>query len=215
MSSPLLVFDLDGTLIDSYVEISTAANKARAAFGFPEGNPEALHQNIGLPARELFQDLGLDKSQLSEIVKSFREYLSASVESGSIFFPGVLDFLKAANENEHRIAIATNKPMHLASKLVSHCELRDLVQLTVGVGDFAPKPSPQMIAHCIEHFNAYSSTMFGDRVEDIQAANLCGASAIGVTQGFHTEIELLSAGASLVFPDFIRIHEHFTLNVWG
>jgi phosphoglycolate phosphatase-like HAD superfamily hydrolase len=92
------VFDLDGTLIDSYVEISTAANKARAAFGFPEANPEVLHQNIGLPAQELFQDLGLNESQLSEIVKSFREYLSTSVESGSIFFPGVLDFLKAANE---------------------------------------------------------------------------------------------------------------------
>jgi phosphoglycolate phosphatase len=215
MLSPLLVFDLDGTLIDSYIEISKAANLTRATFGYSEANPEVLHQKIGLPARELFQDLNLTDSQLSEMVKKFREYLSTSVESGSIFFPGVLDFLKAARENEHKLAIATNKPTHLANKLVSHCELNGLVHLTVGVGDFAPKPSPQMISHCIEYFNASSSLMFGDRMEDIQAAKLCGVPAIGVAQGFHTEMEMLSSGAILVFPDFVRIHEHFTLNVWG
>jgi phosphoglycolate phosphatase len=215
MPPSLLVFDLDGTLIDSYLDISAAANLARVALGFPEANSEILHRNIGLPARELFQDLSLNEAQMSEIVASFREYLSISMESGSVFFPGVLDFLQAANENRHSLAIATNKPMDLARKLVSHCELSKLVQLTVGVGKFSAKPSPAMITYCTEYFKASSTIMFGDRVEDIQAANTSGASAIGVVQGFHTEQELFTSGASHVFPDFGKIHEYFALNVWG
>ena len=86
MPPSLLVFDLDGTLVDSYIDISAAANLARVAFGFPEAKSEILHQNIGLPARELFQDLSLNEAQMSEIVTSFREYLSISMESGSVFF---------------------------------------------------------------------------------------------------------------------------------
>lgn len=215
MPPSLLVFDLDGTLIDSYFDISAAANLARAAFGFPETNSQLLRRSIGLPARELFQDLSLTEAQLAEIVTSFREYLSISMESGSVFFPGVLDFLEAAKENGHSLAIATNKPINLARKLVSHCELSELVQLTVGVGKFSAKPSPGMIAYCTEYFEASSTIMFGDRVEDIQAANMSGASAIGVVQGFHTEQELFSSGASHVFPDFDKIHKYFTLNIWG
>jgi phosphoglycolate phosphatase len=215
MPPSLLVFDLDGTLVDSYCEISAAANLARVAFGFPKANPQLLRQNIGLPARDLFQDLSLTETQMSEIVTSFREYLSLSVEDGSVFFPGVLDFLKAANENGHSLAIATNKPIGLARKLVSHCELSGLVQLTVGVGKLSAKPSPGMLDYCTEYFEASSTIMFGDRVEDIQAANMSGASAIGVAQGFHTEQELFNAGASHVFPDFDKIHKHFTLNIWG
>jgi phosphoglycolate phosphatase len=215
MPRSLLVFDLDGTLIDSCVDISAAANLARVAFGFTEANLETLHRNIGLPARELFQDLSLNELQMLEIVTSFREYLSMSMENGSVFFPGVLDFLRAANENGHSLAIATNKPMDLARKLVSHCELKELIQLTVGVGKFSAKPSPTMINYCTEYFDASSTIMFGDRVEDIQAANMSGASAIGVVQGIHTEQELFTSGASHVFPDFGKIHEYFALNVWG
>lgn len=215
MPRPLLIFDLDGTLIDSADGICSAVNRTRELIGFPSAEVDFLHQRIGLPATTLFDDLELTENQLADAVKIFRRHLLITIDEGVVFFPGALDFLRFAKSNEFFTAIATNKPITLANRLVSSCELSELIDLTIGVGDFLPKPDPSMISYCSEYFKSSDSIMFGDRVEDMQAARHAGAKAIGLVQGFHTKENLLGSGANQVFSDFVSVHQNFDLNVWG
>lgn len=210
----LLVFDLDGTLVDSSESICSAVNQAREFFGYPTAESRYLHKRIGLPAEALFEDLHLNEDQLFRIVGIFREKLSIGIEDGITFFPGVLNFLRAAKVHDFFTAIATNKPSSLARKLVSSCELNTLIDFTVGIGEFLPKPNPSMISHCSNRFKVTNVTMFGDRIEDMQAAVSAGVLAVGVLQSFHTEENLLESGASFVFRDFEAIHHHFDTQIW-
>jgi phosphoglycolate phosphatase-like HAD superfamily hydrolase len=151
---------------------------------------------------------------LTTIVDTFRDHIAIILEKGVEFFPRVLNFLNSAKSNNFFTAIATNKPLALASQLVLSCELNELIDLTIGVGELLPKPNPSMISYCSEYFRVTDTTMFVDRVEDMQAAKLAGARAVGVRQGFHTRNQLLDSGANQVFPDFVQIHQFFDLNIW-
>jgi phosphoglycolate phosphatase len=212
---PIFLFDLDGTLVDSSSEIISAVNSARAEMGFPFSDAPFLKERIGLPADRLFEELDLNTAHMKELVTIFRNFLVLSIEKGSKLFPGVIEFLAAAKERGYSLSIVTNKPTELARRLVASSALVDFIDLTVGVGEFPPKPEPNMLSYCMTYWGANNAIMFGDRVEDMKAAVMSGAEGIGVAQSIHSEIELFHSGASQVFPDFTLIHEYFKANRWG
>jgi phosphoglycolate phosphatase len=197
----LAVFDLDGTLIDSARQIVLAVNRTREGLQLSNVEKELLKSKIGLPAKELFSDLSLSRTESDTAVKSFRTHLRAiRLEPSDAFSKSfeLLDFLKVKGM---KLAIATNKPTDLAKIALKETELLPFFDLVVGGEKLSPKPNPATVAKCLLHLNQAPSraVMIGDRLEDMLAASAVNVSAYGVLQGIHNEVELRNAGAKQIF----------------
>lgn len=155
-----LIFDLDGTLIDSFDQISRSCIKVRNKLDLRPVLEEELMKFIGLPAETLFSDGPPER--LEEAVAMFREELIKEIDRGSKTFPGVVELLGLIRSRQIETAIATSKPHHLAEMVVEKSPLKGLVDYVQGINGFAPKPDPTVILRCQKMIPSDIFVMFGD-----------------------------------------------------
>jgi phosphoglycolate phosphatase-like HAD superfamily hydrolase len=94
MSDFAYIFDLDGTLFDSEAQINNAVSKVRNSAGFSQLDRSTLSALIGLPARELFRDLKLDKDVEAQLVDNFRSELKVLIQESNLMFDGAALFVE-------------------------------------------------------------------------------------------------------------------------
>jgi phosphoglycolate phosphatase len=206
-----LIFDLDGTLVDSGTQILTALNLACAEANLDLISKDFFDQKIGLPINSIISHLKLPLSRENELILSFRAKLKSQIEESNQLFPGVEDFLRYAKDFGHPTAVATSKPTYLAKLVVSNSRLINYIDFVQGTDNFPAKPEPDVILRCLNYFKTDVAAMFGDRVEDVLAARAAKIIPVGIAQGFHSSLDLLSAGAKFAFEDFIGL-SHETIN---
>lgn len=207
LNKKLIIFDLDGTLIDSAKQIVSAVDAARAELKLPSANPESLESKIGLPAKELFSDLELSTEDINNAVVIFREHLKIIRIDQSDVFESVFELLTSLKRMDLILCVATNKPTDLAKLALANVELLDFFDLVLGSDNLPPKPDPAILNYCLMHFGveAAQAVMLGDRVEDMRAAQSAGVSGVGILQGIHKTSELIDAGANRVFSNISEI----------
>jgi len=197
------IFDLDGTLVDSSSQIRLCINRALEDFGFKALSQEIIVSKLGLPINAFLIDLYLDTDLEKKVIALFRKYLEGEICKENILYPGVQEFLSLAKLNSKKIGIATSKPTYLSKLVIQNTSIHQYVDEIQGTDDFPAKPNPEVIIRCAKTLGAERAVMFGDRVEDIQAARSAGYLSIGISQTFHTKRELLEQGASLAFSNFV------------
>jgi phosphoglycolate phosphatase len=210
-----ILFDLDGTLVDSTHQIVAAANKARINFGISIRSREYYLERIGLPADFLFEDLRQNDQDVAVLVDKFRENLNEISCYPSNLYTGVVGLLDLLSKSDCPVLIATNKPASLAAKVLREVGVRDRFREVVGIDGLRPKPSPDIINRCLSLLNVSPSKaiMIGDRREDVQSATEAGVKAIGIAQGFHSEVDLLDSGAIATFPTINHLFESLVENL--
>lgn len=211
MSDFALIFDLDGTLFDSEAQIYNAVNKIRNAAGYSQLDRNIVTTLIGLPAQELFQDLYLDKNTEDLIINNFRSELKVLIQESNLMFEGAASFIEKVKKLGYKIGVATSKPTDLAELVITNSPIKKWVDHIQGTDGFLPKPEPFVIQRCMSELDVSFGVMFGDRVEDIEAANRAGISSVGVAQTKHSAVELNQAGATIVFSSFIEVLQNFEL----
>ena len=204
----VVLFDLDGTLLDSTSQISEAVALTRQKLQLPSANMKYLHSVIGLPAEYLFGDLSLQDNEIVSAVKSFRMYLENLKLDASSLFESSTDLLYSLRTKGIRLAVATNKPSHLATKALLDSGILGYFDFIVGAEDLPHKPSPAILNRAIDLLksNPQVALMVGDRSEDIHAAKAAGVHSFGIAQGPHSSAELLNAGAERVFPSILAFN---------
>jgi len=200
----LVIFDLDGTLIDSHNQIEIAMNQARIELGYGTSPSGQVFQKLGQPVYELFMDLQIGPTLQEQLVSTFRNYLNRAIEVNNQCFPNVLDLLSLIRANQIKVAIATSKQTLMAEKVVQHSLLNGNIDHVQGTDGFAPKPNPKVIQMCLDKFPEYQSIMIGDRTEDIFAAKNAGIPSIGIAQSAHSEWQLQKAGAMFSFQNISK-----------
>ena len=210
----LVIFDLDGTLVDSVDQIYNAVYLTRKNFNYAQVSKEVLISKIGLAASELFSDLNLNYDDNVKVVESFRGNLSMIKLTELNLFPNVKELLNLLISRNFSLAIATNKPYWLADKTLKECAIRGNFSFISGGENLPPKPDKAILENCLKHFNAPATTaiMIGDRVEDMLAATSARVVACGVLQGVHDKNQLFEAGAKKVF---LHIRDLYELIVQG
>jgi phosphoglycolate phosphatase len=209
----LVIFDLDGTLVDSNLQIATNLNRARSELSFEILSLEFYEKNIGLPVDALISDLNLEPIQRQILISKFREYLLQDIESGNnVLFPGVKQALSSLSSNKIEIALATNKPTEIATRVLTHSCLSEYKIHVQGVDGLLPKPSPEIVQAVLKVFPNRIPVLVGDRVEDMVAAKSAGVPGIGIASGAHTEDVLRRAGAFSTFQSFESFSKHLCTN---
>ncbi len=211
----LVVFDVDGTLIDSQHAITAAMAEAYLQNGFPAPTREAVRAIVGLSVAEAVAALseGSADHPLEAIGEAFRQnYKRGRLVSpdGSAPYPGAIEALDAlAARGDLLLGLATGNSRRGVEHFVSRHGL-DRHFVTRQTADDAPsKPHPAMILQAAAEAGVKpeEAVMVGDTTFDMLMARSAGARAIGVDWGYHPPERLLAAGAERVLSSFDELED--------
>ncbi len=205
-----VIFDLDGTLIDTTHEIQYIFNQLLESYSLPKRSLDFFKDNIGNGVEDLLQkSLPCDYSKdISPMLEEVKKIYSENLNKKSRPFEGITKILELLNQNEIQIGIVTNKMHHLAIRCVDMFFPSHSI-MTIGAGHLHPrKPSPDSALAMASAFKIKPSEMLfiGDSSVDIKTAKNAGMVPIGVEWGNGVLKELLEAGAQEVFnePDHLK-----------
>lgn len=205
----LVVFDCDGTLVDSQHQIVAAMTAAFAAHGWAAPTPAETRKVIGLTLEDAMAMLTPDKETEAHrsLADTYRQAFQQLREAGDIedpLFPGVQTVLQALYDAGHVLGIATGKSRRGLDHVLKKYGLADLF-VTLQTPDVAPgKPHPAMLEQAMNDTGArrQNTVLVGDTVFDIQMAGHARVASIGVSWGYHTPHALQDAGADHVIDRF-------------
>ncbi len=189
----LLIFDLDGTLIDSKLDLAHAVNAARAHMGLGDLPHPLVFSYVGNGAPTLIRrSLGPEagEAQVQEALEFFLEYYRDHMLDYTSLYPGVADTLDVLLQSGKRMAVLTNKPVRISKAIISGLGLeRHFFQIYGGNSFEQKKPHPIGIETLLSEagMGAGHALMIGDSAVDIQTARNAGIKSCGVTYGFQPE----------------------------
>ncbi len=201
-----LVFDLDGTLVDSYGPIATSLNAARAAFGKEPVTLEQVRRDVGHGLENLVaQHLGADN--VAEGVRVFRATYEQVFAAGTRALDGVPAVPLDLARRGFRLAVASNKPARFGARIVAQVGLGEAVPLVLGPDlDVPPKPEPTMLRRALRGLGvtADEAIYVGDMPLDVLTAREAGVRHVLVPTGSASLRELLATPGAFVMSD---LHE--------
>jgi phosphoglycolate phosphatase len=189
----LLIFDLDGTLIDSAEDLAISMNATRAHFDMPPLDPKLIYSYVGKGAAVLVRKaLGPQASEeLAETaLRFFLKYYRAHALEHTEPYPGVREMIEQVAGDGHRLAVLTNKPVRISRDIIAALGLGAHFGWVYGGDSFArKKPDPIGILTLLDDAAAQApqTWMIGDSAVDIQTARNAGVRGCGVTWGFQPE----------------------------
>jgi len=192
---PLLVFDLDGTLIDSAPDIVTAVNKTLKKYNKPQLDTETIIAHIGEGLKKLIGDFfindNLSALEQAQLENDFIQIYESVMLEQTFIFPGVEKFL---DSYQGPIGIITNKNERLAKAVVDHLGLNRYPWIKIFGADSLPEKKPsalplQTMMKLAGH-TPQNTFMIGDGTPDMASAQNAGVPAIAVSFGY-TSIEIL------------------------
>jgi phosphoglycolate phosphatase len=205
-----ILFDLDGTLLDSYEPITESLNAARAAFGLGEFTREEVVRMVGHGLEKLMAE-ALGENHVEEGVRIFRERYQVVSLPKSRLLPGVEATVKELSRRGYRMAVVTNKPAIFSRRILQHLNVSDLFPVLYGP-DLAPaKPNPEMVFRCLRDLACESreAVLVGDMQVDQETALNAGIPFFAVATGSESREALLSARPHLLLESFEELLVHF------
>ena len=204
----LIIFDLDGTLVDSLRDITASINHALTGTGAEPIDEVTARTYIGRPLDEIFLDLigDGDRERAGRAAEVYRRYFFDNCARHSRLYPGVagtLDRLRGV----YRLAVATTKQTFMAVRVVDLMELEPYFEKVQGTDGFPAKPDPAVIHGLLEDFGLKSpdAVMVGDTVDDVEAGRRAGVFTCAVTYGAGREDDLKAVEPNFVIDSFDRL----------
>lgn len=198
-----VIFDLDGTLLDTLGDLHASVNYALGKMGYPARTVDEIRRFIGNGVVKLIErsvPVGTDKGSEKKCLDIFRAHYLEHMNDRTAPYEGILLLLEKLREKGIRLAVVSNK---LHSAVVDLCDgyFHGLIDCALGVSDESErKPKPANVYKAIDLLKAEKAyTIYiGDSEVDVQTAKNASLPCIGVTWGFRDREELLAAGADFI-----------------
>mgnify|MGYP006056033019 FL=1 len=218
-----ILFDLDGTLVDTAPDLMKAHNHVMKKFGYPTKSTEEIRGLVGQGAGAMLgrsiwgqakKEFGKvqDEKIKKQMVKDFIDYYGKNIVNESTLINGVKEFLVWSKENEISMAVCTNKQEHLAIDLLKKIGIYHFFEYVAGHNTFDYcKPDPRHLTTVIEILDGdiNKSLMIGDSETDANAAKEAGIPVILLEDGY-TEKNITEIYHNHLVKDFIGIEKIVT-----
>lgn len=206
----LLIFDWDGTLLDSAAFIVHSMQQAATDLNIAVPTTELIRNGIGVPFSaqmdRLFPDV--DATTYKAIIDRYRHYVLTSKQLPELF-PGVVAMLKQLHQAGYLLAVATSKSRQGLNAEIKRHQLEGLFAATRTGDEAHSKPHPQMLMDILAELDIdpQAALMVGDTEYDLQMALNAGVKSVGVSHGVHTEEQLLKFKPLVVLDDVCKLPE--------
>ena len=195
-----VIFDLDGTLLDTLADLADSANATLAHYGLPQFSREEICGFVGNGARNLIRQIvpgGEADPNYHRVLDSFRAYYGEHCMDATKAYPGIMPLLEWLKQENYRTAIVSNKP-DFAVKKLNQVYFDGLIEVAVGEREgIRRKPAPDSVLLALEELgiSRERAVYVGDSDVDLRTAEQAGMDCIAVSWGFRDRAFLLEQGA--------------------
>ena len=200
----VVVFDLDGTLLDTLEDLANSCNYALAQCDFPIHEAEKYKRFVGDGRYKLIERILPENNKTEETITKvlgiYDEYYAKHMMDMTKPYTGIIELLDSLKENGLKLAVVSNKPHEFTTEVVKKF-FKDRLELVFGQrANFPTKPDPATVFEVFEKFNVKPEECIyvGDSNVDIRTAKNAGIKSIGVAWGFRGKEELETEGADFV-----------------
>lgn len=194
-----VIFDLDGTLLDTLDDLTDCVNYMLEKYGYPSKDRIEIRRFLGNGARYLIErslDGALEGEAFERFLEEYKEYYEENSGIKTAPYENIVDLLGRLREHGFKIAVVSNKPDGAARYL---CDLHfpELVDFALGDrDDIRRKPSADPVLLAMRELGCNKAVYVGDSEVDIETARNAGIPCVSVTWGFRDRDELAASGAS-------------------
>ncbi len=198
-----IIFDLDGTLLDTLADLAGSVNYAMQKYSLPTHSLDSVRQMVGNGVTVLMERAipgGRSFAEFENCLNDFKEHYEVHKKDLTMPFPGIMEFLKDAYGSGYQMAVVSNK-FDLAVKGL--CQDFFSPYITTAIGEsaqVAPKPAPDTVFKAMEELHAQPAqcVYVGDSDVDIMTAKNAGIPCISVSWGFRSRQFLQEHGADAI-----------------
>lgn len=207
----LLVFDWDGTLMDSIGSIVACTRATLEDLGLPGLPDEKIRGTIGLGLRETVEVLwpGGGEEVFSQVLECYRKHWLATWRDLPLLFDGVPEMLAELAADGYLLAVATGKSRRGLNHVLEQTGLAGLFHATRTVDEAFSKPHPQMLLDILDELGvkAGDAVMIGDTTYDLEMARSAGTASVGVCTGSHCREDLERFGPVACLEGVVGLRE--------
>ena len=199
-----ILWDLDGTLLDTLQDLADAVNHTMAQFGYPQRTLEEVRRFVGNGARRLIALAVPENADVDEVLAAFHAYYDAHCQIKTKAYDGIMEALAVLQE-KYPMAIVSNKP---DSAVKSLCAQYFPGLFARGESADCPrKPAPDMVYKAMEAIGVETCIYVGDSEVDVLTAKEAGVPCLSVLWGFRDREEIEAAGGQQFCDDTARLVE--------
>ncbi len=213
MKKKLIIFDLDGTLLDTIEDIRVTLNSVLTEYNLPTLTKEEVVQKTGYGAKKLVELAvgNVEKETFENVYLKYADRLKNCNNENTNLYDGLSEVLTKLKSDGYRLAVVSNKPDD-AVKAVCNDKLKNYgFDFFMGniAGAFNPKPDKSCVEYCLNKLGVDGSDAIyvGDSEVDVKTFLNAGLDGIAVLWGFRSESVLRSAGATNVAKDAFELYE--------
>ena len=207
----LIVYDLDGTLVDTRKDITRAANQMLARMGLPPLPEKEICGYVGLGLKRLVESCLKTEhpAKVEEGTKIYRAFYTEHLLDHAVLYPGVIEVLE--HFRRRRQAVITNKPNPYSRQILEALGVAGhFTEIIAGDSEYPKKPDPKSLRAVMRREGAApAATLFvGDSPIDVETGSKAGVLTVGVAQGFCGRTELERAGPDHLvegFPELLEL----------
>lgn len=205
-----VIFDLDGTLLNTLEDLKDSTNFALKKFGCEEKKLEQIREYVGNGVRKLIErsvPYGENNTNFEQCLKLFKEHYAKNMYNKTAPYDGVIKMLKELKKRNIKIAVVSNK-FDLAVKELCKKYFDGLIDIAIGESEkVRKKPAPDSVFKAIDDLKSdtQNSIYVGDSDVDVQTAKNTGIDCIGVTWGFRDRNLLEKEGAKYIIDSPLEI----------
>ena len=186
----IVIFDMDGTLIDSKKDITISVNHIRNMhYDLPPLSEEFIVEAINMEVRNLPELFYGTKMYEKKDMLAFEEHYTTQCTQNPYLYEGILETLSRLSQEGVKMSVATNAPTPFATYMLRHLGVEELFDVIIGADKVShSKPSPEMLLHILKHYEYEShrdtAWMIGDNSKDMLSAKNAGIDSFFATWGF-------------------------------
>ena len=208
-----IIFDLDGTLLNSLEDLRVSVNYALYGFKYPKQTLDMVRRNVGNGIEKLMERSlpdGKDNVNYEVCLEIFKEHYKTHMSVNTKPYPHIIETLAALKSRGYKLAVVSNK-FDAAVKPLCQKYFKSLIDVAIGQSkDTKKKPAPDTVYMALDELesSAETSIYVGDSEVDIQTAKNSGMDCISVSWGFKTKEFLEQHGASVIIDTPLEIFNY-------
>lgn len=215
MQKNIIIFDLDGTLLNTLQDLADSTNYALVKFNFPVRTVEQVKNSVGNGVEKLIERSipgGIENENFEQCLEIFKQNYAQNMYNKTKPYDGIIELLKSLKNNDYKLAVVSNKFDYAVQNL---CEkyFPKLIDFCAGENEaegIKRKPSPDTVLKIIKYFNIEKENAIyvGDSEVDIQTAENSGIKCISVSWGFKNRDFLIKNGAKIIVDNPYEIKNY-------